>query len=257
MKAAIIVIAVFGLTACNHVYYAPNTANVPLLTEQGEVKANLSSISAFESRANGGELQVAYAPTGHFGIHAGGLHIGKRENTSNETVESGSGGYGELGVGYFTTLDKKRQWVFEIYGGYGGGSVYNNYGGGTTSRVGINKMYIQPAIGYKAKNAEFAFAPKIANVNWQVKRLTGGFDEFTAREIFYIIEHENFFNFEPTLLVRAGGEVAKIQFSLTFSPDYSNDYDIGPLRENLLVGIGASFNVLTKKKPEDTKAEVK
>jgi len=63
----------FCCTSCYHVYYAPNTANVPLLSNKGEAKLIGAYGSGSNSEANIGELQLAFAPLNNVGFMVNGL----------------------------------------------------------------------------------------------------------------------------------------------------------------------------------------
>src|SRR5687767_8827080 len=93
-----------GMTSCAHVYYAPNTPNVPLFTEKGETRINAlyasgGNISSFQ----GGEIQLAHAVSENVGIMVNGLAGGRTETVSDwdwtstgTHEESGNGSYLEF-----------------------------------------------------------------------------------------------------------------------------------------------------------------
>jgi hypothetical protein len=248
-------------TSCYHVYYAPNTANAPLLAEKGETRINALYTTGGDSDFDGGELQLAHAVGKHVGIMINGLTAGKSEevtdysssgNNSTQT-EKGSGSYIELAGGLFKNFDNKKKWIGEIYGGIGYGSVKNDYGSGDHSKVSDTKVFLQPAIGYKSRNFEVTLSPKVSLVNWKVKEnRISSFNEDVKDELNYITQNPRFFIFEPALLLRGGGKNVKLQLGISFS-----DYDVNGLmhRTGLTETLNSSLGVSINLKPSSKRIE--
>jgi hypothetical protein len=238
-------------TSCYHVYYAPNTANAPLLSEKGETRVNLLYCSGGDSEFKGGEVQAAFAVTKNIGVMANFFSAGRTDEVysySNNQYhdEKGNGSYIEFGGGYFESLSKR--WIGEVYGGTGFGSVKNEYGQGDHSRVGIMKFFIQPAIGYKVKSFEFAVVPKMSFVNWKVKdsHIAAAGNGSFQYDLDYLNDRKNFVAFEPALIIRAGGSDFKFQGGLSFSGHNRNQG--GSLTETLNGSFGISLNIRSSKK---------
>lgn len=252
-----------GCCSCFHVYYAPNSAHAPLLSEKGETRINGLYSTGGNSEFNGGELQFAHAVGQNFGIMANGMMASKSEQlddwgissnwggTSGYHTEKGSGSYLELAGGYFKTFDEKKRWIGEIYSGFGAGSVKNDYGFGDHSKVNSYKFFIQPAVGYKSKNFEAMIVPKVSLINWKVKEsniLAAGNNGYVESEISAIQAKKNFLAFEPALLFRAGGQNLKLQWGLSFSGFNSSSFYDEELIETLNANIGISINLKPYKK---------
>ncbi len=241
-------------SSCYHVYYAPNTANAPLLAEKGETRINAVYTAGGFSDYAGGELQVAHAVGKNVGIMINGFTAGKSDEVSdyfsggnnNTHTEKGSGSYIEFAGGLFKNFDDKKKWIGEVYGGVGFGSVKNDYGSGDHSRVSDTKFFLQPAIGYKIRNCEMAFVPKLSVVNWKVKesRISSS-DNYNAKEaINYISQNSGFFTFEPALLLRGGIQNVKVQLGLSFSQyDVNGLMQVTDLTESLNGSLGVSINI--------------
>ena len=245
-----------GTVSCHHVYYAPNTPNAPQLSEKGETRVNALYASGGDSEYKGGELQFAHAVTSKVGIMVNGFTAGKSETItdisgSNSHMEKGSGGYLEFAGGLFTTLDPKKKWVADIYGGFGFASIKNDYGFGDRAHTGFNKFFVQPSIGYKSRNFEFALVPRVSFVSWKVKTATiNSTESQDARDEINALKGDpSFVAFEPALMARAGGENVKFQAGLAFSSfrasGYFIDYELG---ETLNASIGISVNLKPGKK---------
>ncbi len=132
--------------------YVPNSVNTPLLTEKNEATINVTT------GMNGWDLQTAYSPFKHLGIMI---------NTSGSPKLNNSGSYhrhafAEGALGFTTKTGSDG--VFEIYMGGGYGTIE------TKSKVIVNgnsnidkvsgqgtRYFIQPSIGVKKSNVEFAF----------------------------------------------------------------------------------------------------
>jgi hypothetical protein len=251
MKFITPIFLLFTLSSCYHVYYSPNTPNVTQLTEKNEVRINAGIISGLESDFSGGDLQLAYAPTQNVGVMVNGFTASRAESTYNGRFEKGSGKYGEFGIGYFGTFDKNKEWTFEVYGGVGGGTVSNDYGMSESSKVSINKLFIQPAVGYKWDHIELAVTTKLAHVNWKVKQLKTT-DTGVNEDMLYIKYRPEFFNFEPALILRGGGKRIKGQLAITFGSMRLEEYIYEPPSESAVGYLGVSINLSRKKKQAST-----
>jgi hypothetical protein len=253
-----VITVLFGLaatfTSCTHVYYAPNTANAPMLSEKGETRVNGLISGGGESEFSCGELQAAHAITNSFGVMANWMaasrsgEISTLDSRFSSTIhtEKGHGSYVEFAGGYFKTLDKSKRVVFETYAGIGFGGVNNDYGFGNVSKVNITKLFLQPAFGYKSAYFEVAFVPKISFVNWTVKEnsFSASANSYDKEALATIEGKPHFVAIEPALLLRGGFKNVKLQGSLSFSNVSSDpNYQIGELIEGLNMSFGISVNL--------------
>jgi hypothetical protein len=239
----LVLISSLALTSCAHYYYAPNTANVPLISEKNEVRVTGAYAAGRESQFEGGELQAAYGITNHLGVQLNGFSAGRTENTGDYD-ESGKGIYAEAAAGYFTKFKGSNKWIAELYGGIGKGSVTNDYGLGDHSKVGITKLYLQPAIGFKSKNFEIAVTPKISYIHWKVKDamlITNHAPDINL-DLDHIRQNPGHLAFEPALIIRGGLKNVKIQFAWSFTNLDKNSQSSGLAEtENASVGLSVNF----------------
>lgn len=242
-------------TSCYHVYYAPNTANAPLLSEKGEVRVNGLYSSGSNSEFEGGELQVAAAVSNNIGVMMNGMTAGNTDEVSdyyggNVHKESGKGSYIEFAGGLFKSFDEKKKWIGEVYGGVGFGSVHNTYDKNEASRVGISKFFLQPAVGYKTSYFEFSIVPRISLINWKVRKDDlspadpNSADGSAQSDLLKIRDRPSLFNFEPAFLLRAGAKNVKLQAGLSFSNSKNDYYPV----ETLNASLGVSVNLKGKTK---------
>lgn len=250
----ILVVIIIGNTSCHHVYYAPNTANVPLLSHKGEARINGLYCTGWDSEFNGGELQLAYAPANHLGFMINRFSGAKSEMVSDielmsdfgpspgGQVEKGHGSYLEFASGYFRSL-RNKNFIVEMYGGYGFGRVDNDYGPSQLTQTNISKFFIQSAIGYKTKRIEFAFAERFGVMNWKFK------------DSYFYNQYPSLYNYkiaplyvlEPSFTVRAGFPNIKLQLSMTHSGVLNTNYynDVVE-RMNFAIGASVNFDILKK-----------
>lgn len=262
MKYYASLLALAAITAsCTHVYYAPNTANAPLLSKKGETRINALYSAGGVSEFSGGELQVAHAISKNFGLMANGMAVSRSDEitdwdfysgTTGSHTEKGNGSYMEFAGGYFRTLDKNKKFVFETYGGFGVGTAKNEYDFGDHSKVNSTKIFLQPSLGYKSVHFEMAVVPKVSFINWNVKEsLISNQSNSDAGAIAAIKSKPHFVAFEPALLLRAGGKDFKAQASLSFSNTQASSgtgYRTDDLIEGLNASIGISINLKPNKK---------
>mgnify|MGYP003576696053 FL=1 len=175
-----------------------------------------------------------------------GFTASQSEETE-DNHEKGSGSYIEAATGLFMPISRNGKWRGELYAGAGTGSVTNNYGIPSSSKVGITKAFLQPAIGYKSSYLEVAFTPKVSFINWKVKedRVQADRDSYDKTDVDYISQHPRLTAFEPSLIIRAGGENVKGQLGITYSSTNIKGYE---LTEELLLTIGISFGFGQKNK---------
>lgn len=219
-KGLIFLVMAFGFlfTSCARYYYAPNSANIPLLSEK-EAKINVQYATGTVSK--GFECQSAFAISPHFGgmVNAmlGGSNYDRYEYNSGETNTK----YVEIGAGYFTPI-KGTSLVFETYGGIGTGGVKNKYYGDGNSKVRFTKLFAQPSIGVKMKGFEFGISSRISWINQKLvsTSVSEMHPEFINLE--YIPEHPESFLWEPGFVLRLGGEKFLAQLQYTHSANLSN-----------------------------------
>ncbi len=118
--------------SCKTTYF-PTSNHTPLFS--GKRQADISlGISKF-----GYELQPAYSLSKTIAVQGNLLYIWQMTDTSGFATR-----YGEFAVGY---NGKTKDFLYEVYGGFGRGKNY--FRSLTMDTVKVNKYFIQPAIGLR------------------------------------------------------------------------------------------------------------
>ena len=209
-KLLLIAIIVISFSSCK-IMYIPNTQNVPMLEEKGDIKVELGTK----------DLQVAYGVTDHLGIMVNGYY-----NKNDWSVVSGEFDNQYLskrtlvegGLSYYTTMGEKGR--FEVYGGAGYGKVqydYELYESAVlteTNTFGINMMraFLQPAIGIQSDNFGLAFSTRLAGVSFSNIDSVGYSPVELESEGLNELEDNMFIFMEPALTLRLGIKYAQLQF---------------------------------------------
>ncbi len=185
--------------------YVPNTMNTPLFENKNEFKATING------GFNGGDAQFAYTPINHLGIMLNGSFMNNNDSNSYHRHT-----FGEFGVGYYNAFGIGR---FEVYGGYGLGSVdsyFKNELFNSKAQATYHRIFIQPSIGISSDFADFSFTPRFVLVNMHLNSTTlegfntGRLDPF----------------FEPAITARFGYKYVKffMQFGLSVPLIDKNEY---------------------------------
>lgn len=220
------------LSACAPKYYAPNSQNVPLLSEAGQ--GNVSA--GANLKWNRADARGAYALTDNLGVQANAALYFPRDEDS--TGDGGSGGLFEAGVGYFRPLPADL--VFETYGLIAYGGVENHFPSaandnpGTTGKLHANltRLAVQPALGWKKRHFEAAVSTRMAMLNYfnvGGNLVTGGEDQQD-----YLRDNSLQFLLEPALTLRGGPDMFKAELQVGYSlnltdRDFPQDKNWGSL----------------------------
>jgi hypothetical protein len=208
--------------------YQPNSHNLPLFQEKGEVKVNAeiyqsTAVSTILEPAMGVEVQGAYAATKHLGLMANYFSVSSGFETS------GTNSLIEVGAGYYDALQLHA--VFEIYGGAGLGTLKNfSSAPDLSSHLLYQRFFVQPAIGYTSNVFDFVVSLRFCGLNYS--------DPETVITKFYEADGYSPDKFsliaEPALTVRGGWKYVKLQAQVGISqnitdqkPDATTYFSLG------------------------------
>jgi len=249
MKTAIVVMLIASfLTSCGHVYYAANPPNLPQLCEKGEGRLTAAFIHGDQSGFNGGGLQFAYAPLRYIGLMGSFFAAGGSAGTRNNTIESGRGSYGELGLGVFRSKPESTRLSMEIFAGRGIGLFRNGYEGSDFSKVKAGKWFLQPDLGYRGNRFDIVFTPRISFINWKIAetRFNEPSSVYDEKNLDAIRAQKRFLAFEPGMIFRAGAGRVSGHFGVSLS------YNNLDLAENMVPtqNLVASLGIIIQLKPK-------
>ena len=224
--AFILAIVFISIIQTGCVVYVPNVINTPLLSNKGDIQANLNI------GESGFDPQLSAAVSDHVGIMLNGSYRFNADNSSYNEVHR----FIEAGAGYYTQFENVGR--FEVYGGAGFGNLKTIGGGDNTSLQDLDvdsyRLFLQPDIGVKTRYFEGSLASRLVWLYLDLGNET----------------KTNFF-IEPAITLKGGAKDVKavLQFGYSFQTSYiDNIYD--PLL--LSIGIQATFgggNAQTKKQP--------
>lgn len=195
-------------SSCVHYYYAPNSHNVPLFQEKGEVR--LAGVTSYGSYHKGTEFQGAVSITDKIGI-IGNSYTAQGGN--KEKNNYGEGTYFEAGCGYYKPVMEK--FVFETYGGIGLGNVENRYNDYGYSNLDFSKYFLQPSFGFTSKYFETALSVRFCGLYYD--KINDHTIQDDKEKIEYIKSHKFSYLFEPAITYRVGWKYLKIQLQYAFS----------------------------------------
>ncbi len=225
MRIAVLLVSL-TVCACKTVY-APTLPAVPLLRQQGELRAT----------AEPSNLQVAYGATGHLGLIADGAYRSetqKPKDPSGET-DKGHGGVVEIGGGWFGHAPGLPAWMqLEVYGGAGYGTVHHELtpSGGPTRTFDASavKYFIMPTLGVTRTYFDIAGSVRLVGVDYLSTTTKGYMAGQADGDGITTLTDRTWFFVEPVITLRAGYKWVKLQLDLGKSFKLSSsalNYDSG------------------------------
>ena len=244
---------------CTHYYYVANIQNVPLFREKNELHLSGSLGSGENSFST--EVQAAYSFPSNIGIMTNFMTA--RGGTHETDRNWARGNYIEAAVGYYKPV--QEYFVFEIFGGYGGGSQKHNYVNSSfdiysftttrhhsgTSELSSNKLFIQPSAGMTFKAFDIAFSTRINRLNFNrtINRIDPQLNKYEHDIVDAIDQKRTYIFLEPALTLRAGWENIKFQLQAGFSGN-SNDPEVQ--FENYHITLGLAFTLAERYKKKNS-----
>ena len=202
-------LVILAMTSCNSaIYYAPNAQNVPLHKKKEEVK--LRGTLGTGVSAQSLDLQGSYSFHDHFALMAN-FQRATWGSSVRDRPEFGVMRVVEVGVGYYNAITNKI--VFESYVGGGGGTVTNDYERGS-SRLGMQKIFWQPQIGFTSRSFDFALGMRMNWLNFNRAETIGSVPQEEIIELFDIRDRGTYVLVEPALTFRFGQDPVKAQIQL-------------------------------------------
>jgi hypothetical protein len=250
MNRFLLLIISFLAFGCNGYQYVSAPNYVPLHTQKGEVKANVSFTYC----------QLGYSLTDHFSLFTSSYFRKRGTPTffskegSGDTIKSDKTREFSIGALFYK---KQHNLVYECAIGAGYGSINYNYSlmqgppyydfYMTANKI---NFYIQPEIGYKYdEDFEIAMFSKInlcRYINIDTSGTSGRKSFYRYHDYFIGASERDFLFLEPGFIIRTGFENLKGFFSTSYNINlYGNPIDYRQL--NIYLGISLSFSIFEKK----------
>lgn len=229
----IAILSIFTSLACSPKYYKPNTQQITLFEEEGDI--NLSLVGD-GSRFEG---QAAYAFTDQFAAAANFSRFVPAEVNG----DGGSGYIFEFGPGYYAGIGENL--IFEAYAQIGIGKLNNHFVSLLDSipsegEITANafKIGIQPSIAYKQDKISIALSSRFSSLNYTNiggELIYRGVDQ---QEL--LTQSKNNFLIEPAVTFWFGFENVKLQAQYALSFNLTN---VDLPRDNQMISIGINANL--------------
>jgi hypothetical protein len=178
--------------------YVPNTVNVPLFDDAGQIR--LSGDLA-------GNVQFAASLGNSFAIMANGMF--KKEGEETDLVY-GKGSFGEIGIGGFSR--SRTNLKYEAFVGAGVGKTYTKDNGKTFEATGA-RFFFQPSLGYHHSIFELAFTPRLVAGKFQKPTTSYTIQELISNNLADVNKPVWMF-LEPAVTARVGYKWLKLQLQL-------------------------------------------
>lgn len=178
--------------------YVPNTVNVPLFEDSGQVRV---------SGDLAGNIQFAASLGRNFGVMANGMW--KKEGEETDALY-GKGHLYEAGIGGFSRTQSNIKYEAYVGGGVGTAFTKENT---KTFEVNGARFFFQPSVGYHHSIFEIAFTPRFVAGKYQKPTTTYTTAELIASNLADVNKPTWMF-IEPALTFRVGYQWLKLQLQL-------------------------------------------
>jgi hypothetical protein len=225
-------------------YYIPNTVNMPLLQQKGQLKLNAGfSGSTNNSKHRGVEFQSSLAVTNKFALL---MNVTSASRVHDDNTGKNKAFIAEAGAGYLKKLN--ANWCMETFGGIGTGSTRNSHVTGL-SKVQLTKFFAQPSIGYTNNNQTFQWgiASRFSAINFHVKEnsFSATREAYSYDQLHTLEQHPFMFFWEPSMLIRAGGAL-QVQLQYTNSVNLTQ-HDLNMDNGRIFLGFCFAISPRSKK----------
>ena len=244
----ITLLAIIFIFSCTPPLYIPNTANVPVLLEQGDLEIGISTGS------NGWDAQLATAITDNIGIMVNGSYA---NTTGSNRKDYHKHNFSEIGLGYTYILNKENvepksfKYFVSLFAGGGIGKSdglveFKEFFGSDTITNSLSgdytRFFLQPYVGMSNKHISLLFSTRVSRVAYSSIKYNlswaGSYDQKSPQN--------NIF-FEPTVTFKVGGEHLKFFTQMGFSLGYYNNTTSGFKQRPAIAIIGIQGDLNWKK----------
>lgn len=203
------------------------------LSEKGDIKVSAGVSGAGDGdgtdKENAFSLQAGYSPVKHLGIQGSLFRLERKGSNENEETTRGKGHIASGAIGGYYFLDfplhtRKRikrhahlnieeGFLFDLYAGYGAGSVYNQYAAGSTSDFNFHKLYLQGGIHVQGRRIGFDYVFKAVHLDFDNGFVNGKIETENYQEIQKISQNNPFFFVENSFRLTYGIKQCRFFFT--------------------------------------------
>jgi len=230
------VLCSFVVFACSPKYYIPNSHQVTMFTEQGDVNLALSG------DGNQYEIQAAYAMTDLFSAAA---NFSRFSPNDQDNGDGGSGWLFEAGPGFYKSFGDDL--VFETYALLGFGSVENYFPSKMDSmnlepniEATAIRFALQPGISKLYNRFSIGVSTRLSSLNYA--NIKGNLFFDGINQVTYLEENKSNLLIEPAITARFGTEKVRAQAQYGFSVNASNK-EFLQNRQYLSIGLNINMNL--------------
>ena len=206
---------------CSRYYYSPNGVNVPLLSHAGQVHLNYGNGSDGDAALT--DLQFGFSPLEHFGIMGGYSAFVYKEPSYNAqagNVDARAHLF-EIGGGYYSLVDRKGLFLFDVYTGVGRGALFSDV------NMKALRVFMQPGIALRSKIVEVSLNWRLCDVMYNHLDANGYTNDYLKShnlmdQFGRTINNKSYIFSEPALTVRAGYKGVKAEAQLVMTSAVSN-----------------------------------
>jgi hypothetical protein len=141
-----------------HYNYAPNTPNIPLVQQRGDLAFGI----CWGHGTGSLELQAAYSPlkrmvvtANYFGARRG--EVRRQQNAGTDFL------MGELAIGFCEPVKKGTA---SLLAGFGGGRIFSNYEMNNSAELNLQRWFVQPGYIYQSEFFEAAAAFRFSRLHY-------------------------------------------------------------------------------------------
>lgn len=229
-----------GFTSCNSYLYYPTSQNVLRFKEKGDINLAYGLDEHGYDSYNAG-----YSITDNVAL----ISDFKTFHTysSDSDIEYKIGDY--LWDNELVIYKKYLDCIYPAINiGYGFGEIDRNE---DDYRLGLNRQFIQPSIGFSNQFFDFAISSRFSRVDYDLKQLKdiGGSQSFEEYYDFRDVGKKDFYFLEPAITVGVGYKFVKLRYQIIFINKLSSgDIRYYDKNNSLMLNFTFKINDLLKDK---------
>lgn len=210
---------------CQNYNYAPNTIQIPNLTQRGDLIFSAGLIRG--RNLTGYEFQGVYSPVRNLAVLANYFNAGSN-NIKKDNMVGTKMTFGEIGIGAY---QKVTNGSVSLLAGYGIGNIFNQFVLLRRAELPINRWFIQPGLSYQDNYFRGALALRLTRLYYGKGSIDYSIDDTNLRSLQQIEDNAPFF--QPELGLSGGFRIKKVWINLTISSIYPNTDGLNFSRHNI------------------------